>query len=57
MIWDYCERCGCAIEIGELCYQIGADLYCTDCVKKVDTAEEFKKEMDSIANKKGSKQK
>lgn len=37
MTWDYCEKCGRRIVVGEICYDTGNDSYCSDCCKTVDT--------------------
>ena len=42
--WTYCEKCGRAIRVGEICFDIGEDSYCTDCCKEVNTLDEYAKE-------------
>lgn len=43
LTWCYCEKCGRAIKVGEVCYDIGDDTYCTDCCKMVNTLYEWER--------------
>ena len=38
-LWSHCEKCGREIVVGETCFTIGDDDYCSDCCKKADTKE------------------
>ena len=31
LCWDYCDKCGCRIEVGDDCYEVGEDTYCSNC--------------------------
>ncbi|MBO5955749.1 MAG: hypothetical protein J6Q10_02995 [Clostridia bacterium] len=33
LLWCYCDKCGNRIEVGDTCYDIGSDTYCSACVK------------------------
>ena len=39
--WSYCEKCGRKILVGEICFEIGDDDYCSDCCKRVNTRKEM----------------
>lgn len=41
LLWDYCDKCGDRIEVGDNCYTIGASSYCTKCVKKRNIIREW----------------
>ena len=42
-IWEYCDKCGRGIEIGEICFDLGAETYCYKCCKPVNTMHEWER--------------
>lgn len=45
--WCYCENCGRRIEVGETCFDIGVDTYCSDCCKPVNTMYAWERQSDA----------
>ena len=42
-LWCYCDKCGRGIEIGEICFDIGAETFCYKCCKPVNTMHEWER--------------
>lgn len=43
LLWTYCDKCGKRIEVGDTCYDVGEDTYCTDCCKQRNTLWEWER--------------
>lgn len=41
--WCYCDKCGKKIMVGDTCFDIGIDTYCSDCCKEVNTLYEYER--------------
>lgn len=41
-LWCYCDECGKRIEVGDICFDMGIDTFCSDCVKVCTTSGENK---------------
>lgn len=46
LLWCYCDKCGRKIMVGETCYDVGADTFCEDCCKAVNTLHEWERQAD-----------
>ena len=43
LCWDYCDKCGCRIEVGDDCYEVGEDTYCENCCKHINTMQAWER--------------
>lgn len=34
LLWTYCNKCDKRIEVGDICYDVGEDTYCTEVMEK-----------------------
>lgn len=51
--WCYCEKCGKKIMVGDTCFDIGIDTYCSDCCKEVNTLYEYERRCETGENDNG----
>lgn len=47
IIWCYCDKCDRKIMIGETCYDIGNETYCSDCCKPINTEYEYERQVEA----------
>lgn len=47
LLWCYCDKCGRKIMVGETCYDIGQDTYCSDCCKPINTLYKWERSVEA----------
>lgn len=47
LCWTYCDNCGRKIAVGETCYDVGYQTFCSDCCKEVNTMYEWERKSEA----------
>lgn len=47
LLWSYCDKCDRKIMVGETCYDVGIDTFCSDCCKSVNTLHEWERQVEA----------